>query len=51
MNVKQLIKFETEVARRFNNKEIRSPVHLYHGNEKQILKVFEKIDIHNDWVC
>lgn len=51
MNAKELIKFEKEIAKRFNNKEIRAPIHLYHGNEKQILKVFEKIDVNNDWVC
>ena len=51
MNSDNLIAFETNIADKFNNKEIRSPVHLYHGNEHQILKVFENIDIKNDWVC
>lgn len=51
MNPKELIRFEKEIAKRFNNKEIRAPIHLYHGNEKQILKVFERIDVNNDWVC
>lgn len=51
MNTKELIRFEKEIAKRFNNKEIRAPIHLYHGNEKQILKVFERIDVNNDWVC
>lgn len=51
MNKEQLIEFENKVASRFNNAEIRSPIHLYHGNEDQMLKVFEEIDIENDWVC
>lgn len=51
MNKEQLIEFENKVAAKFNNAEIRSPVHLYHGNEEQMLKVFADIDIKNDWVC
>jgi TPP-dependent pyruvate/acetoin dehydrogenase alpha subunit len=47
----ELIKFETEIGERFNNREIRAPIHLYHGNEDQIIRVFEKIDVEQDWVC
>jgi pyruvate dehydrogenase E1 component alpha subunit len=47
----ELIDFEQEIGDRFNNREIRAPVHLYHGNEAQIMRVFEKIDTANDWVC
>lgn len=46
-----LIDFETDIGNRFNNKEIRAPIHLYAGNEDQIIKVFERIDIKKDWVC
>ncbi len=46
-----LIDFETEIGNRFNNREIRAPIHLYHGNEDQIINVFKKIDTNNDWVC
>jgi len=46
-----LIDFETEIGNRFNNKEIRAPIHLYDGAEDQIMKVFEKIDTSRDWVC
>ncbi len=46
-----LIDFETEIGDRFNNKEIRAPIHLYHGSEDQIINVFKKIDIKHDWVC
>jgi len=49
LNKKQLIDFEEEVARRFNNSEIRSPVHLYFGNEDQIIDVFKQVK-KNDWV-
>lgn len=51
MNKEQLIEFETKVAEKFNNAEIRAPVHLYHGNEELMLRVFERIDVKNDWVC
>ena len=44
-----LINFEKEIASNFNNKKIRAPIHLYGGNEKQIIKIFEKIK-RNDWV-
>ena len=46
---KYLINFEKEIASNFNNKKIRSPIHLYGGNEKQIIKVFKKIK-KKDWV-
>lgn len=46
---KQLIAFEEKIANLFNASKIRSPVHLYSGNEKQIIKVFRNIK-KNDWV-
>ena len=49
MNKEKLIKFEDEIAELFNSGRIKAPVHLYHGNEDQIIKVFEKIK-QNDWV-
>ena len=45
---KQLIAFEEKIANLFNASKIRSPVHLYSGNEKQIIKVFRNIK--KDWV-
>ena len=42
-NKKKLIKFEREIANLFNNKKIRSPIHLYSGNELSIINVFKKI--------
>jgi len=46
-----LIKFENEMAARFDNAEIKAPVHLYNGNEEQIIEVFKKHNIGpEDWV-
>ena len=46
-----LIQFEDEIADCFNNAEIRAPVHLYHGNEDQIIEIFTKQNIKDeDWV-
>lgn len=47
----KLIEFESEIADLFNNKKIKSPVHLYHGNEDFMIEIFEQIDKDNDWVC
>ena len=49
MDKEKLIKFEDEIAELFNSGRIKAPVHLYHGNEDQIIKIFEKIK-QNDWV-
>lgn len=46
-----LIDFESDIAYCFNTKQIRAPIHLYDGAEDQIMRVFEKIDVSNDWVC
>jgi hypothetical protein len=35
----EMIDFENEIANLFNTKQIKSPIHLYHGNEKQMLKM------------
>jgi len=51
MNKEDLINFEEEIAKLFNAGKIKSPVHLYSGNEDQIIDVFQAIDIENDWVC
>ena len=49
MNKEKLIRFEEEIAELFNSGKIKAPVHLYHGNEEQIINVFRKIKS-NDWV-
>ncbi len=45
----ELISFEEEVAEKFNNAHIKAPVHLYSGNEIDIINVFKKIK-KIDWV-
>ena len=45
-----LIDFETEIADLFNKAHIRSPVHLYSGNEEAMLAVFQDVR-EDDWVC
>ena len=49
MKKDDLIQFENEIAKLFNAGKIRAPIHLYHGNENQLIKVFKKIK-KNDWV-
>jgi pyruvate dehydrogenase E1 component alpha subunit len=51
MNKEELIDFEKQIADLFNSKQIKSPIHLYHGNEDFIMDIFNEIDIENDWVC
>ena len=46
---KKLIKFEEEIANLFNKAKIRSPVHLYYGNELKLIEIFKKIK-NQDWV-
>ena len=47
----ELIEFETEMAACFDAAMIRAPVHLYNGNEEQIIKVFKDNNIGpEDWV-
>jgi pyruvate dehydrogenase E1 component alpha subunit len=46
---KKLISFEKKIADLFNQKKIKAPIHLYHGNESNIINIFKKIK-KNDWV-
>jgi pyruvate dehydrogenase E1 component alpha subunit len=41
--------FEIEIGECFRQKLIRAPIHLYNGNETQIIKIFEKVEP-QDWV-
>jgi len=45
----KLIDFENEIAKLFNEGKIRAPVHLYHGNESQLIDIFKNIK-KEDWV-
>ena len=49
LSPQDLINFEKEIANLFNQKKIKAPIHLYYGNEKQIINVFKKIK-KNDWI-
>jgi pyruvate dehydrogenase E1 component alpha subunit len=51
MTAQDLIDFEEQIAQLFNAAKIRAPIHLYANNEDNILRVFERIDVRNDWVC
>jgi len=47
----QLIEFENEIAECFNDAQIKAPIHLYDGNEEQLINVFKKHSIGpEDWV-
>lgn len=45
----ELIAFEEEVAALFNAAKIKAPVHLYYGNEREIIEVFREVR-DDDWV-
>jgi pyruvate dehydrogenase E1 component alpha subunit len=49
MTVAELIQWENRVVDSFSKKEIKAPVHLYSGNEQQMIDIFEKIQP-QDWV-
>ena len=49
LSKKNLIEFEEDIASAFNSGLIKAPIHLYDGNEEQMLKVFEKIN-EEDWI-
>ena len=49
MTKKDLVQFEEEIAELFNGGNIFAPVHLYYGNEDQIINVFKKVRS-QDWV-
>ena len=49
INKKYLVDFEIEVAKRYENGEIKAPIHLSGGNEEQLIEIFKNIH-HTDWV-
>lgn len=46
---KELISFEEDIANEFNAAKIKSPVHLYSGNETKMIEIFNHIK-DDDWV-
>ncbi len=49
LSKQQLIDFETDIANEFNQSKIRAPIHLYSGNEEQMIDLFKKVN-HEDWI-
>ena len=49
MTAQDLIAFEAEIADVFNAGKIRAPVHLYYGNEAQMIEIFREVKP-EDWV-
>ena len=45
----ELISFENSIAELYNQGKIRSPVHLYNGNEDFLINIFKEIS-QQDWV-
>ena len=48
-SIEELVSFEEEIADSFNRAMIKAPIHLYNGNEEQIIKIFQNIQ-EVDWV-
>lgn len=46
---KTLSSFEARIAKLFNEGKIRAPIHLYDGNESQLIEIFKAIK-REDWV-
>ena len=49
LTAEELVAFETDIADCFNNAMIKAPVHLYNGNEEQMIEVFKNVQP-DDWV-
>lgn len=49
MNKKELIEFEDDIKKKYEQGKIKSPVHFSGGNEKQLIKIFKKIKP-EDWI-
>lgn len=49
MNKDDLIAFEEDIAAEFNASKIRAPIHLYYGNEEQMIRIFKDVRS-QDWV-
>jgi TPP-dependent pyruvate/acetoin dehydrogenase alpha subunit len=50
VTAEELIKFERDIANSFNRGEIRAPVHLAGGNERQLIAIFKDVRP-QDWVA
>lgn len=45
----ELIDFEEDIANSFNQGLIKAPIHLYDGNEEEILQIFKEVN-EEDWI-
>lgn len=45
----ELIEFETDIANCFNEAKIKAPIHLYNGNESQMIEIFNQVK-DEDWI-
>lgn len=45
----QLIEFEAAIADKFNSALIKAPIHLYNGNEKEMIEIFKQVQP-DDWL-
>jgi TPP-dependent pyruvate/acetoin dehydrogenase alpha subunit len=45
-----LIEFENDIAKCFNDGLIRAPIHLYSGNEDQMIEIFKAVQ-KDDYIC
>ncbi len=48
-SAQELIDFEEDIASEFNAGKIKAPVHLYSGNENEMIQIFNQIK-DEDWV-
>ena len=49
LNKNDLINFELEIKKLYENGKIKAPIHLSGNNEHQLIEIFKKIK-KNDWV-
>ena len=47
--INRIVNFENKIFEKYNSGEIKYPIHLSKGNEKQLVKIFQYVD-KNDWV-
>lgn len=48
-SIDDLIQFENDIAATFNNALIKAPIHLYSGNELQMIDIFKNVK-NEDWI-
>lgn len=49
LTAQDLLNFEEDIASEFNAAKIKAPVHLYYGNEEEMINIFKDVD-KDDWV-